>query len=103
VKGAYGVSPSIHRYIKLQSVAAGSDVTSSNMINKVILEINPNHLIVQDLENIVEMKLANNKTKIFSMLLYHVARIKIGYEISDSGEFDKCVMSLMTRDIITCE
>jgi len=32
------------------------------------------------------------------MLLYDVARITSGYEISDSGEFAKRVMSLMTGD-----
>merc|ERR1712066_716986 len=89
---------SMQRYMKAQSVAAGSDATGSNMINKAILEINPNHPIVQDLENMVEKKLNNSKTKNFSMLLYDVARITSGYEISDSGEFAKRVMSLMTRD-----
>merc|ERR1712048_1182834 len=103
VQGAYGVSPSMQRYMKAQSVAAGSDATGSNMINKAILEINPNHPIVQDLENMVEKKLNNSKTKNFSMLLYDVARITSGYEISDSGEFAKRVMSLMTRDVNTFE
>merc|ERR1712232_32474 len=82
VQGAYGVSPSMQRYMKAQSVAAGSDATSSNMINN---------------------KLDKNKTKNFSMLLYDVARITSGYEILDSGEFVKRVMSLMTRDVITFE
>merc|ERR1712025_86180 len=103
VQGAYGVSPSMQRYMKAQSVAAGSDATSSNMINKAVLEINPNHPIVQDLENMIENKLDKNKTKNFSMLLYDVARITSGYEILDSGEFVKRVMSLMTRDVVTFE
>merc|ERR1712151_1351037 len=103
VQGAYGVSPSMQRYMKAQSVAAGSDATATNMINKAILEINPNHPIVQDLENMIENKLDKNKTKNFSMLLYDVARITSGYEILDSGEFVKRVMSLMTRDVITFE
>jgi len=97
VQGAYGVSPSMQRYMKAQSVAAGSDAVNSNLINKAILEINPNHPILQDLENMVEKKLDDNETKIFSMLLYDVARITSGYEISDSGEFAKRIMSLMTK------
>lgn len=83
--------------MKAQSVAAGSDAVNSNLINKAILEINPNHPILQDLENMVEKKLDDNETKIFSMLLYDVARITSGYEISDSGEFAKRIMSLMTK------
>merc|ERR1739845_117023 len=98
VQGAYGVSPSMQRYMKAQSVAAGSDATGSNMINKAILEINPNHPIVQELESMVEKKMEKNQTRTFSMLLYDVARITSGYEISDSGEFAKRVMSLMTGD-----
>jgi heat shock protein beta len=98
VQGAYGVSPSMQRYMKAQSVAAGSDATSTNMINKAILEINPNHPIVQELEGMVEKNSEKRQTRIFSMLLYDVARITSGYEISDSGEFAKRVMSLMTRD-----
>jgi HSP90 family molecular chaperone len=43
----------------------------------------------------VEKKLDDSETKTFSMLLYDVARITSGYEISDSGEFAKRVMSLM--------
>jgi len=97
VQGAYGVSPSMQRYMKAQSVAAGSDAMSTNMINKAILEINPNHPILQDLENMVEKKLDDSETKIYSKLLYDVARITSGYEISDSGEFAKRIMSLMTR------
>merc|ERR1739845_226207 len=98
VQGAYGVSPSMQRYMKAQSVAAGSDATGSNMINKAILEINPNHPIVQELECMVEKNVEKKQTRTFSMLLYDVARITSGYEISDSGEFAKRVMSLMTRD-----
>merc|ERR1712176_1297889 len=98
VQGAYGVSPSMQRYMKAQSVAAGSDATATNMINKAILEINPNHPIVRELENMVEKKMEKKQTRTFSMLLYDVARITSGYEISDSGEFAKRVMSLMTRD-----
>jgi len=97
VQGAYGVSPSMQRYMKAQSVAAGSDAMNTNMINKAILEINPNHPILQDLENMVEKKLDDSETKIYSMLLYDVARITSGYEISDSGEFAKRIMSLMTK------
>jgi len=97
VQGAYGVSPSMQRYMKAQSVAAGSDAMNTNMINKAILEINPNHPILQDLENMVEKKLDDSETKIYSKLLYDVARITSGYEISDSGEFAKRIMSLMTK------
>merc|ERR1712151_669355 len=103
VQGAYGVSPSMQRYMKAQSVAAGSDAMSTSMINKAILEINPNHPIIYDLEKMVNSDVDATETKNFSLLLYDVARITSGYEISDSGDFAKRVMNLMVRQVNSSE
>merc|ERR1712151_449593 len=103
VQGAYGVSPSMQRYMKAQSVAAGSDATSNNMINKAILEINPDPPIIHDIEDMIEKESGKEKAKKYSLLLYDVARITSGYEISDSGGFAKRVMSLMMRNVNTFE
>merc|ERR1712183_958295 len=103
VQGAYGVSPSMQRYMKAQSVATGSDAMSANMINKAILEINPDHPIIHDIELMIENESNKEKAKKYSLLLYDVARITSGYEISDSGEFAKRVMSLMMRNVNSFE
>merc|ERR1712193_596671 len=83
--------------MKAQSVAAGSDAMSTSTINKAILEINPNHPIIYDLEKMINSDVDATETKNFSFLLYDVARITSGYEISDSGDFSKRVMNLMVR------
>jgi heat shock protein beta len=95
VQGAYGVSPTMQRYMKAQSVASGGDGNLGAM-NQAILEINPKHPIVQDLEKMVKNDKNSEETKNFAMLMYDVASMTSGYEISDAGDFAKRVMSLMT-------
>lgn len=94
-KGAYGVSPTMQRYMKAQSVASGGGGNLDSM-NQAVLEINPKHPIVQDLQNMVKADKENPDTKNFAMLIYDVASMTGGYEVSDAGAFAKRVMSLMT-------
>merc|ERR1712201_42656 len=51
VQGAYGVSPSMQRYMKAQAVAAGADQSQLGGMNQAILEINPAHPIVLELDS----------------------------------------------------
>lgn len=95
VQGAYGVSPTMQRYMKAQSVASGGDGNLGEM-NQAILEINPKHPIVQDLGKMVDADKDSEETKNFALLMYDVASMTSGYEVSDAGNFAKRVMSLMT-------
>ena len=95
VQGAYGVSPTMQRYMKAQSVASGGDGNLGAM-NQAILEINPKHPIVQDLQKMVKTDKESAETKNFAMLMYDVASMTSGYEVSDAGSFAQRVMSLMT-------
>jgi len=95
VQGAYGVSPTMQRYMKAQSVASGGDGSMGSM-NQAILEINPKHPIVQDLEKMVQTDKESAKTQNFAMLMYDVASMTGGYEVSDTGSFAQRVMSLMS-------
>jgi len=95
VQGAYGVSPTMQRYMKAQSVASGGDGNLGSM-NQAVLEINPKHPIVQDLEKMVKTDKESIETKNFAMLMYDVASMTGGYEVTDAGAFAQRVMSLMT-------
>jgi heat shock protein beta len=95
VQGAYGLSPTMQRYMKAQSVASGGDGNLGNM-NQAILEINPKHPIVQDLSMMVKGNKDSEETKNFAMLMYDVASMTSGYEINDSSAFAQRVMNLMT-------
>jgi heat shock protein beta len=95
VQGAYGVSPTMQRYMKAQSVASGGTGNLGSM-NQAVLEINPNHPIVIDLERMIKKDKESPETKNFAMLMYDIASLTGGYEISDTGDFAKRVMSMMT-------
>merc|ERR1711976_1027019 len=51
VQGAYGISPSMQRYMRAQAEASGSDVGGLDDMNKVCMEINPKHQIVNKCAN----------------------------------------------------
>jgi len=98
VQGAYGVSPTMQRYMRAQSVASGGgDLDSLQGMNQAVLEINPNHPIVLDLAKMIEGGQVNtDETKNYAMLMYDVASMTSGYDISDPGSFAKRIMKLMT-------
>lgn len=96
VQGAYGMSPSMQRYMKAQAVAAGSEVGDIDNMNKVCMEINPNHPIIKDLEKMVKGDKESEATKDFAMLLFDVAGLTSGYEVKDMSGFAKRVMGMMS-------
>merc|ERR1719221_428008 len=54
VQGAYGMSPTMQRYMKAQNVASGgADMGMMGSFNQAVLEVNPSHPIVRDLERMV--------------------------------------------------
>ena len=97
VQGAYGMSPTMQKYMKAQSVAAGgNDGGIPGSMNQAVLEINPNHPIVQDLERMVKTDKDSEETKNYAILLYDVAGMTSGYEIGDTKDFATRVMNLMS-------
>jgi len=98
VQSAYGMSPTMQRYMKAQNVASGgSDAGMMGSMNQAVLEVNPSHPIVQDLERmIVSQGEESDEAKNFAVLLYDVAALTSGYEIEDSGDFANRILSMMT-------
>ena len=96
VQGAYGVSPTMQRFMKAQAVERGADPRNVGLTNQAILEINPKHPIVQDLEKMVSKDKDSEETKNFAMLMYDIASMTSGYEVSDTNDFAQRVMALMT-------
>merc|ERR1711935_479792 len=98
VQGAYGMSPSMQRYMKAQTVASGQELSGMDSMNKVCMEINPNHPIVKDLDKMVKENKASQEAEDFARLLFDVAGMTSGYDIDDMGGFAKRVMGLMTPE-----
>ena len=100
VQGAYGMSPTMQRYMRAQTVATGSDLGMDRM-NRAIMEINPNHPIVKDLERMVKVDKESKETEEYALLMYDVASMTSGYDVSDMGSFAKRVMNMMAGKIET--
>merc|ERR1712070_1198127 len=100
VQGAYGMSPSMQRYMRAQAVASGSELGGLDSMNKVCMEINPKHPIVKDLNVKVKGDKESAATKDFAMLLFDVAGLTSGYEIDDMSSFAKRVMGLMSSGAV---
>merc|ERR1712194_698484 len=92
VQGAYGMSPSMQRYMKAQTVASGQELSGMDSMNKVCMEINPNHPIVKDLAKRVKENKAGQEAEDFARLLFDVAGMTSGYDIEDMAGFAKRVM-----------
>ena len=64
-------------------------------MNKAVLEINPNHAIVKDLDRMVKEDKESDELQDFAMLMYDVASMTSGYEVKDMKDFAKRVMQMM--------
>ncbi|KAL3769706.1 hypothetical protein ACHAWU_005754 [Discostella pseudostelligera] len=98
VQSAYGMSPTMQRYMKAQNVASGgSDAGMMGSFNQAVLEVNPKHPIIRDLERMIDSEgRDSDMAKNFAVLLYDVAALTSGYEIEDSSDFAGRIMSIMT-------
>jgi len=95
VQGAYGMSPSMQRYMKAQTVASVEELGGLDSMNKVCMEINPSHPIVKDLSRMVKGDKAGKEAENFAKLLFDVAGMTSGYDIEDMSGFATRVMGLM--------
>merc|ERR1712232_584784 len=100
VQGAYGMSPSMQRYMKAQTVASGQELSGMDSMNKVCMEINPKHPIVKDLARMVKENKAGKEAEDYAKLLFDVAGMTSGYDIEDMSGFAKRVMGLMSSQAI---
>ncbi len=99
VQGAYGMSPSMQRYMRAQAVATGSDLGGLDDMNKVCMEINPKHPIVKDLNRMVQENKEETTTQDYARLLFDVAGMTSGYDVEDMSGFAKRVMGLMSPEL----
>lgn len=99
VQGAYGMSPTMQRYMRAQAVATGQDESSLGAMNQAVLEINPNHPIVKDLNRMVKEDKESTELKNSAFLMYDVASMTSGYTVDDMKSFAKRVMSLMNDQV----
>jgi molecular chaperone HtpG len=94
VQGAYGMSPTMQRYMRAQAVASGDNELPE--INQAVLEINPNHPIIKDMSRSVQMDKESQDLADSAFLMYDVAAMTSGYDVSNMKGFAQRVMQMMT-------
>merc|ERR1740123_2736571 len=96
VQGEWGMSPMMQRYMKAQTTSQASDSAFSiGSRNQAILEINPQHPVIQQLKNAMETAPEADETEDMVLMLYETAALIGGYTIEDPGDFAKRVTKLM--------
>merc|ERR1711963_531742 len=83
--------------MKAQTVASGQELGGLDSMNKVCMEINPNHPIIKDLDRMIKADKDGKETEDYAKLLFDVAGMTSGYDIEDMSGFAKRVMGLMTK------
>jgi molecular chaperone HtpG len=97
VQGAYGMSPTMQRYMRAQAVASGGSIPD---MNQAVLEINPNHPIVKDIDRLVRAgDMDSKELEERALLMYDVAAMTSGYDVSDMKKFAQRVMKLMGDNV----
>eukprot|EP00612_Vaucheria_litorea_P005566 CAMPEP_0171462240 /NCGR_PEP_ID=MMETSP0945-20130129/6355_1 /TAXON_ID=109269 /ORGANISM="Vaucheria litorea, Strain CCMP2940" /LENGTH=696 /DNA_ID=CAMNT_0011988723 /DNA_START=203 /DNA_END=2293 /DNA_ORIENTATION=+ len=99
VQTAYGMSPTMQRYMRAQAISSMKD--SSGMfdgMNQAVLEINLSHPIIKRLEMLFDTSPEGEDAKALAMLLYDVAALTGGYNIDDAAMFAKRVTDLMMKE-----
>ena len=95
VQPQWGMSPQMQRFMRAQAAAQGTeDAMMAGMAAN--LEINPKHPVVTRLQGMVAKgDEASSAASGYAELLYDVAAVASGYELTNPGAFAKRVVALM--------
>ncbi|OEH78741.1 heat shock protein [Cyclospora cayetanensis] len=100
VQGQMGLSPTMQRYMQQQAAAQG--VSEQKLfgasLNQPILEINPTHPIIKQLDMMVRSDPTSARAKSLALELLAVASLQGGYSLEDPGGFAKAMIELLRRE-----
>lgn len=103
VQSEYGVSPNMQKYLRAQAVVEADDKGQfNNIFNQAVLEINPSHPIILDLqrrcndEGLAELP----ESKELVEIVFSTAALAAGYVLSNSAEYAKLITKMMSRQVL---
>lgn len=101
VQGDMGLSPSMQKYMKQQATAQGmseNEMFGGQSTNQPVLEINPNHFIIKQLNHLIQIDKMNSQLSEIAEQIFDIASMQGGYTIDDTGLFAKRVIGMMERN-----
>ncbi|SCP05842.1 heat shock protein 90, putative [Plasmodium ovale] len=101
VQGEMGMSPSMQKYMKQQATAQGmseNEMFGGQSANQPVLEINPNHYIIKQLNHLIQIDKMNSQNSEIAEQIFDVASMQGGYTIDDTGLFAKRVIGMMEKN-----
>ncbi|EUD69487.1 hypothetical protein C922_00350 [Plasmodium inui San Antonio 1] len=104
VQGEMGISPSMQKYMKQQATAQGmseNEMFGGQSANQPVLEINPNHYIIKQLNHLIQIDKMNSQNSEIAEQIFDVASMQGGYTIDDTGLFAKRVIGMMEKNAQT--
>ncbi|EKX42297.1 hypothetical protein GUITHDRAFT_95701 [Guillardia theta CCMP2712] len=94
----YGMSPQMQKYMKARAVAMGEEADwSGNSGQAAILQVNPNHPILISLKDKLDAGEPGEDEKRVASLLFHVAQLRGGYDITEGDKFASLVTELLAK------
>ena len=98
VQSEYGVSPSMQKYLKSQSVAEDDRKSQfSNVFNQAVLEINPDHSIIKHLRSMHESQPDSEAAHETAELVFNTAALAAGYILDNAADYSHMVVKMMAR------
>ncbi|GAW82647.1 heat shock protein [Plasmodium gonderi] len=104
VQGEMGISPSMQKYMRQQATAQGmseNEMFGGQSANQPVLEINPNHYIIKQLNHLIQIDKMNSQNSEIAEQIFDVASMQGGYAIDDTGLFAKRVIGMMEKNAQT--
>jgi molecular chaperone HtpG len=88
----------MQKYLRAQAVVDNDDQGMfENIFNQAVLEINPNHPIIQKLKQIQESKPDSEEGQEMIDLVFNTAALSAGYVLDNAAEYSQTVIKMMTR------
>lgn len=98
VQSEYGVSPTMQKYLRAQAVVDDSNQGQfTNIFNQAVLEINPEHPIIQDLEKLYEQDPESQIAKDRVEIVFNTAALAAGYMLDNAADYSKLIVEMMTK------
>lgn len=88
----------MQKYLRAQAVVDNDDQGMfENIFNQAVLEINPNHPIIQKLKDIQESNPEDAEGKDMVDLIFNTAALSAGYVLDNAAAYSQTVVKMLTR------